>query len=87
LATGGSLAKSTGIAQLTPEIRSAMAAAAELQAKLEGAVNVKTGKLDLGLFSESLRKGKVSLDEYAQRLKALGPEGKQAFMSLAQAVI
>jgi hypothetical protein len=65
LATGGSLAKSTGITQLTPEIRSAMTAAAELQAKLEGAVNVKTGKLDLGKFSESLRRGGKDLTQYA----------------------
>ena len=53
LAVGTSLKNS--ISQITPEIQNAMTAAAELQAKLEDAVNVKTGKLDLGKFSDSLK--------------------------------
>jgi hypothetical protein len=38
-----------------------MVAAGELQSKLEAATNLKTGKLDLGVFSESLKKSGVSL--------------------------
>jgi hypothetical protein len=38
-----------------------MVAAGELQAKLESATNLKTGKLDLSQFSDSLKKGGVSL--------------------------
>ena len=64
LATGVSL-KNSGISELTPEIQRAMVAAGELQAKLEGATNLKTGKLDLSQFSDSLKKGGVSLQEYA----------------------
>ena len=86
LATGTNL-KNSSIAQITPEIQNAMVAAAELQAKLEGAVNVKTGKLDLGKFSESLKKGEKTLTDYARELNALGPAGRQAFQSLAQSVI
>ena len=56
LATGATL-KDSGISQITPEIQRAMVAAGELQAKLEAATNLKTGKLDLGQFSESLKKG------------------------------
>ena len=86
LATGVSL-KNSGISELTPEIQRAMVAAGELQAKLEGATNLKTGKLDLSQFSDSLKKGGVSLQEYANQLNALGPAGRQAFTSLAQSII
>ena len=86
IATGATL-KNSGITQLTPEIQRAMVAAGELQAKLEHAVNLKTGKLDLGLFTDSLKKGGVTLEQYAQQLKALGPAGKQAFTNLAQSIL
>ena len=86
LATGASLKNGT-ISQLTPEIQKAMVAAGELQAKLEHATNLKTGKLDLTAFSESLKKGGVSLQEYANQLNALGPAGRKAFTSLAQSII
>ena len=55
LATGATL-KNSGISQITPEIQRAMVAAGELQAKLESATNLKTGKLDLGQFTDSLKK-------------------------------
>ena len=86
LATGATL-KDSGISQITPEIQRAMVAAGELQAKLEAATNLKTGKLDLGQFSESLKKGGVSLQQYANQLSALGPAGRQAFTNLAQSII
>ena len=86
LATGSAL-KDSGIAQITPEIQRAMVAAGELQAKIEAATNLKTGKLDLGQFSDSLKKGGVSLQEYANQLNALGPAGRQAFTNLAQSII
>ena len=86
LATGAKL-KNSGITELTPEIQRAMVAAGELQAKLEGAVNVKTGKLDLSQFSDSLKKSGTSLQDYAKQLNALGPAGRQAFTNLAQSVL
>ena len=86
LATGSAL-KDSGISQITPEIQRAMVAAGELQAKLEAATNLKTGKLDLGQFSDSLKKGGVSLQQYANQLNALGPAGRQAFTNLAQSVL
>lgn len=86
IATGKLLPKDN-LSTLTPEIQKAMAAAGELQAKLESAVNVNTGKLDLGKFSDSLKSSGKTLTQYAQQLNALGPEGQQAFTQLAQAVI
>ena len=87
LATGKNLNNKNLFSDITPEIKKAMIAASELQVKLENATNIKTGKLDLGLFQDSLKKSGVTLQQYAQQLSALGPEGKQAFSHLAQAVL
>ncbi len=86
LATGKNL-KDAGLTRITPEIQKAMIAAGELQSKLEQATNIKTGKLDLGLFQDSLKKSGVTLQEYAQQLSTLGPAGTQAFNNLAKSVI
>mgnify|MGYP000050810644 FL=1 len=43
------------VLKLNEDLREGMHAAAELQAKLESAVNVKTGKLDLNKFNSSLK--------------------------------
>jgi hypothetical protein len=39
------------------------------------ATNVDTGKLDLGKFSDSLKKSNVTLKQYQQALSTLGPQG------------
>ena len=87
LATNGASNKMSGIASIAPEIQRATAAAGELQAKLDSAVNIKTGKLDLSIFSESLKKSGKELKDYAKDLNALGPQGRQAFANLAQAIV
>jgi hypothetical protein len=54
---------------------------------LKMATNVNTGRLDLSKFSAELKKGGVSLVEYADHFKNLGPEGERAFTNLAKAVV
>ena len=71
---------------LTNEIRDAQTAAAQLKITLEQAFNTDTGKLDLGKFTESLRKSGMSLSDYKTKLTALGPEGTKAFSQLAQSI-
>ena len=71
---------------LTSELQEATSAAAQLKASLEGAINIKTGQLDLGKFSQSLKKGEMSLKQYQTQLRNLGPEGDKAFTQLAQAI-
>ena len=71
---------------LTPELQSASKAAAELAAHLNQATNAKTGTLDFSKLNESISKSGASLTDYAATLQRLGPEGQQAFMSLADAV-
>ena len=71
---------------ITKEIQEATLMAAKLKSQLDSATNIKTGKLDLGKFSESLSRSNLSLKSYRESLQKLGPEGSQAFMSLAQAI-
>lgn len=59
---------------------------AELQSKLQAAVNVDTGKLDFSKFNASIKASGKTLDQYAQTLVSLGPEGEQAFMQLSRAI-
>lgn len=75
----------TGTA-ITSDLKDAVLAAQALQQSLEGAINVNTGKLDLSKFAASLDKSKISLQEYADKLQAIGPIGEQAFLDVAAAV-
>lgn len=70
----------------TVQLQEASKAAADLQAKLSSAVNVNTGKLDLAAFRTSLQKSGVSLQDYANKLRAIGPEGTKAFINVANAI-
>ena len=75
---------------LTEEIQNASQAALQLQSHLNNAINVKTNNLDFSKFSASLnasiKNGGKSLQEYSDSLIALGPQGKTAFMNLANAI-
>ena len=71
---------------LTAEIKKGVAAAAELKVKLLEATNVNTGKLDLTKFSQSLKTSNRQLEDYARDLAALGPQGTEAFLSIARAI-
>ena len=82
----GNFGANSPIKSLTPEIQTAMKAASQLQAALEGAVNVQTGKLDLGKFSQSLNTNQMKLSDYARQLSALGPTGNKAFLQLANSI-
>lgn len=71
---------------ITKEVQSALTAVNQLQAQLNSAINVDTGKLDLGKFSQSLKSSGMSLASYRKQLEQLGPEGDQAFKTLAMSV-
>ena len=72
--------------QLATDINKASVAAAELKTHLTNATNVQTGTLDFSKLNQSISKSGKSLSDYANQLNRLGPEGKQAFMQLANAV-
>lgn len=64
----------------------AKASAQELQMHLENAVNVNTGKLDLGKFNASLKAAGSDLTTLSANLRNVGPVGQQAFIKLARAI-
>ena len=68
------------------KLREASIAAAELKVHLDKAVNTDTGNLDFSKLNQSLKISNKTLDDYAKTLQEIGPEGKKAFLSLAQSV-
>ena len=72
--------------KMTTDLRQASTAAAELKAHLNQAMNTKTGNLDFAKLNQSIKKSGMSLQEYSQKLLAIGPNGQQAFTALAQSV-
>ena len=71
---------------LEKDINKAIASVAELQVHLKNATNINTGNLDFTKLNQSIQKSGTTLKQYGQTLQSLGPQGQQAFMSLAQAV-
>lgn len=68
------------------EIQKASQAALELSAHLKTATNVNTGTIDFTKLNSSIRSSGQSLEAYGRQLMKLGPQGRQAFMELAQSV-
>lgn len=68
------------------ELIEASNAAETLKMNLTAATNVNTGKLDLGKFQQEMNKSQMSLEKYQIALAKLGPEGDQAFASLASSI-
>ena len=68
------------------EINGAIKSVAELQQHLKAATNINTGTLDFSKLSDSIKKSGITLQEYGQKLRSLGPSGQQAFNQLANAV-
>ena len=71
---------------VSQDIEKASKAAAELSAHLKNATNQQTGTLDFAKLNQSIKQSGTSLQQYGRTLQSLGPQGQQAFMSLAQAV-
>ena len=74
-------------ASWSDDLRDATHAAAELSVHLQKAINTKTGNLDFSKLEQSIKKSGISLEQYGDSLRKLGPEGQQAFMQLASAVV
>ena len=81
----GSVGKNSSFG-ITDEVKKASSAVATLQSQLKNAINTDTGKLNLTEFNKSMRKSNMRLKDYKTALTSLGPEGAQAFATLAQAI-
>ena len=71
---------------LSQDIIKASNAAAELQVHLNKATNIKTGNLDFSKLNQSIKNSGSSLKQYGEQLQKLGPDGQQAFLSLANSI-
>lgn len=68
------------------ELVKSVQSAANLKSMLKQATDVKTGKLNLTQFRESIERSGKSIKDYAKDMAALGPEGQQTFLQIANAV-
>ena len=75
-----------GQSSLITSLKEGSEYALQLSANLKKATNINTGKLDLTKFNKELSKSGISINEYAQKLISIGPEGKKAFLSVAESV-
>lgn len=71
---------------ITKEIKEAISETAKLEVALKQSMNMDTGKFDLSKFNDTLKKSGTSLQQLSAKLNAVGPEGRRAFMSLAQSI-
>lgn len=68
------------------DVNKASKAIAELKMHLKNATNVNTGTLDFTKLNESIGKSGMTLQQYGDKLRSLGPAGQQAFNALANSV-
>ena len=71
---------------LTSKVQEATQSAMALKNAITSAVNVNTGQLNLNKFQAELKASGMTLQDYAMKLKSLGPQGAQAFSQLAMAI-
>ena len=74
-------------ARMAKNIEEASAAAMKLRNNLQAAFDQKTGSLNLSKLNEEMAKSGMSAEKYRKTLSAIGPQGRQAFMELANAVV
>ena len=70
----------------TTELSKAVGMTAELSQHLKNATNINTGTLNFTQLQKSLVSSGKSITAYGEQLLQLGPQGQQAFTSLATAI-
>lgn len=71
---------------LNKDMQSAVTSARELQRHLSGAMNSKTGNLDLSKLSKSLKSANTDIATLSSGLLRAGRDGEQAFMNVQRAL-
>ena len=82
-----SLSKIGNSQQITTNLQKASSSALELANNLSKAINQNTGKLDLSVFDNNLKRSGQTLNSYYDQLVQLGPAGQDAFLQVASAVV
>lgn len=70
----------------TKDLQEAADAAAVLNQALAQATNAKTGHIDLSQMKRAITESGYSVQEIADKMQAIGPEGTRAFSQVAKAV-
>ena len=79
-------AANTGSLSINKQLHEAQQSAMDLKIALNNAFNQDTGKLNLNKFQTELKKSGRSIEQYAQQMRALGPEGVKAFSQIAKTI-
>lgn len=80
------IAQGGGLSVMTAQMTEASKAASQLSTHLKLATNVETGKLDLSKLNQSLKASGMTLQDYGAKLNAIGAQGQQAFLKVAQSI-
>lgn len=72
---------------LNKDLMDASVVAKQLEQNLSHAMNKTTGELDLTKFDKTLRASGMTLQDYANKLSKIGPQGVAAFNQVASAVM
>lgn len=68
------------------ELQDASSAAYKLGSILKGSINMETGKFEIDKFRQKLQQSGMTLEQYRDKLAQLGPQGKNAFGQVADAI-
>lgn len=68
------------------ELQDASSAAYKLGSILKGSINMETGKFEIDKFRQKLQQSGMTLEQYRDKLAQLGPQGKNAFSQVADAI-
>ena len=68
------------------ELQDASSAAYKLGSILKGSINMETGKFEIDKFQQKLQQSGMTLEQYRDKLAQLGPQGKNAFGQVADAI-
>ena len=79
--------KNTALGDFSKGMVEAQQSAVKLKSILGESMNVDTGRLDLVKFNQQLQDSGLTLSKLGSQLSSLGPEGKQAFLSLADSIV
>lgn len=79
--------KNTSMQDFSKGMIEAQQSAVKLKSILGESMNIDTGRLDLVKFNQQLQDSGLTLSKLGSQLSSLGPEGKKAFLSLADSIV
>ena len=79
--------KNTSMQDFSKGMIEAQQSAVKLKSILGESMNIDTGRLDLVKFNQQLQDSGLTLSKLGSQLSSLGPEGKQAFLNLADSIV